>query len=31
VGRMKRHGGKAHVTSAPGWGTEVELVLEQRA
>jgi signal transduction histidine kinase len=30
VGRMKRHGGRARVTSAPGGGTEVELVLEER-
>jgi signal transduction histidine kinase len=29
VGRMKRHGGRARVTSAPGWGTEVEIVLEE--
>lgn len=28
VGRMVRHGGRATVTSAPGAGTEVELVLE---
>ena len=27
VGRMERHGGRARVTSAPGGGTEVELVL----
>jgi signal transduction histidine kinase len=31
VGRMERHGGSARVTSAPGAGTEVELVLEERA
>jgi signal transduction histidine kinase len=30
VGRMERHGGHARITSAPGAGTEVELVLEQR-
>jgi signal transduction histidine kinase len=30
VGRMERHGGRARVASAPGGGTEVELVLEQR-
>jgi signal transduction histidine kinase len=30
VGRMERHGGQARVTSAPGGGTEVELVLEER-
>jgi signal transduction histidine kinase/phage shock protein PspC (stress-responsive transcriptional regulator) len=30
VGRMKRHGGHARVTSAPGAGTEVEIVLEER-
>jgi signal transduction histidine kinase len=29
VGRMERHGGRAVVTSAPGEGTEVELVLER--
>jgi signal transduction histidine kinase len=29
VGRMKRHGGRARVTSAPGSGTEVEIVLEE--
>jgi signal transduction histidine kinase/phage shock protein PspC (stress-responsive transcriptional regulator) len=28
VGRMERHGGRATITSAPGAGTEVELVLE---
>ena len=28
VGRMERHGGRARVTSAPGSGTEVELVLD---
>jgi signal transduction histidine kinase len=31
VGRMERHGGHARVTSAPGSGTEVEIVLEERA
>jgi signal transduction histidine kinase len=30
VGRMERHGGRACITSAPGAGTEVELVLEER-
>jgi len=30
VGRMERHGGRARVTRAPGGGTEVELVLEER-
>jgi signal transduction histidine kinase len=30
VGRMQRHGGRARVASAPGGGTEVELVLEER-
>ena len=30
VGRMERHGGRARVTSSPGAGTEVELVLEER-
>ena len=28
VGRMERHGGRATVHSTPGYGTEVELVLE---
>jgi signal transduction histidine kinase len=28
VGRMERHGGRARITSSPGSGTEVELVLE---
>jgi signal transduction histidine kinase len=28
VGRMERHGGRARVTSAPGAGTEVEILLE---
>ena len=28
VGRMERHGGRATVTTAPGSGTEVELVLD---
>jgi signal transduction histidine kinase len=31
VGRMERHGGRARVTSAPGAGTEVEIVLRERA
>jgi len=31
VGRMERHGGRARVTSAPGAGTEVEIILEERA
>jgi signal transduction histidine kinase/phage shock protein PspC (stress-responsive transcriptional regulator) len=30
VGRMRRHGGRATITSAPGAGTEVELVLQGR-
>ena len=30
VGRMERHGGRARVASAPGGGTEVELLLEER-
>jgi len=29
VGRMERHGGRARVTSAPGSGNEVEIVLEE--
>jgi signal transduction histidine kinase len=29
VGRMERHGGHATVRSAPGEGTEVELVVER--
>jgi signal transduction histidine kinase len=29
VGRMRRHGGRAEIRSAPGAGTEVELVLER--
>jgi signal transduction histidine kinase len=29
VGRMERHGGRATVHTAPGAGTEVELVLER--
>jgi signal transduction histidine kinase len=29
VGRMRRHGGRASISSAPGEGTEVELVLER--
>ena len=28
VGRMDRHGGRARITSAPGSGTEVELVID---
>jgi signal transduction histidine kinase len=31
VGRMERHGGRARVTSAPGSGTEIEIVLEERS
>jgi signal transduction histidine kinase len=31
VGRMERHGGRARVTSAPGAGTEVEIVLREGA
>jgi signal transduction histidine kinase len=30
LGRMRRHGGRARYSSAPGGGTEVELVLEER-
>src|SRR5688572_19317198 len=30
MGRMKRHGGRARVTSEPGEGTEVEILLEAR-
>jgi signal transduction histidine kinase len=30
VGRMERHGGRATISSVPGQGTEVELVLERR-
>jgi signal transduction histidine kinase len=30
VGRMERHGGRARLANAPGGGTEVELVLEER-
>jgi signal transduction histidine kinase len=30
VGRMERHGGRARITSEPGAGTEVEIVLEER-
>jgi signal transduction histidine kinase len=30
VGRMARHGGRATITSAPGLGTEVELVLPRQ-
>jgi signal transduction histidine kinase len=29
VGRMRRHGGRATITSSPGAGTEVELLLER--
>jgi signal transduction histidine kinase len=29
VGRMERNGGRAGVTSSPGAGTEVELVMEE--
>jgi signal transduction histidine kinase len=29
VGRMRRHGGRAAVHSAPGEGTEIELVIER--
>ena len=29
IGRMQRHGGRAVVHSAPGTGTEVELVIER--
>jgi signal transduction histidine kinase len=29
VGRMERHGGRATITSAPGAGTEVELMLHR--
>ena len=31
VGRMERHGGSARITSSPGAGTELELVLERGA
>ena len=31
LGRMRRHGGRGRITSSPGAGTEVELVLEERA
>jgi signal transduction histidine kinase len=33
IGRMQRHGGQAHIRSAPGEGTEVELTIprERRA
>jgi signal transduction histidine kinase len=31
VGRMERHGGRARVTSAPGSGTEVEIVLGEHS
>jgi signal transduction histidine kinase len=30
LGRMQRHGGRGRITSSPGAGTEVELVLEER-
>ncbi|MBI5105093.1 MAG: PspC domain-containing protein, partial [Solirubrobacterales bacterium] len=30
IGRMARHGGRAQVHSAPGAGTEIELVLEEQ-
>jgi len=30
VGRMERHGGQARITSEPGAGTEVEILLEER-
>jgi signal transduction histidine kinase len=30
VGRMERNGGRGRITSSPGAGTEVELVLEER-
>jgi signal transduction histidine kinase len=30
IGRMKRHGGRATVHTAPGEGTEVELTLDRR-
>jgi signal transduction histidine kinase len=29
VGRMRRHGGRAAIHTAPGQGTEVELVMEE--
>ncbi len=29
IGRMRRHGGSATITSTPGVGTEVALVLEE--
>jgi signal transduction histidine kinase len=31
LGRMKRNGGRGRITSSPGAGTEVELVLEERS
>jgi len=31
IARMERHGGRAAVHSAPGEGTEVELVMERTA
>jgi signal transduction histidine kinase len=31
LGRMERHGGRARVHTAPGGGTEVELVVERKA
>jgi len=30
LGRMERHGGRGRITSSPGAGTEVELMLEER-
>ena len=30
LGRMRRHGGRGRITSSPGAGTEVELVLDER-
>jgi signal transduction histidine kinase len=30
LGRMQRHGGRGRITSSPGAGTEVELLLEER-
>jgi signal transduction histidine kinase len=30
LGRMRRHGGRGRITSSPGAGTEVELMLEER-
>ena len=31
LGRMRRHGGRGRITSSPGTGTEVELVLEEHS